>query len=549
MSENVTRKYGVADVPWNKSAEDSLNFAPRAASLSRFISNCDTPMTIGVQGGWGTGKTSLMRMVQENLDDHVIKVWINTWQYAQVYDKDNLPLWVIAGLVRGLERQISGLPKVAAKTKGLLGCLFQTFAETKLGVRIDFDEASKSEMDKLDGATIVERVQECFAKAVKTLTAESEVKRVVFFIDDLDRISPSIAVAILEAIKNFIDVPGCVFVLAIDFEVIVRGLQGRQGVEGREFFEKIIQVPFHLQHQSSGYDAYLVKHFAAIDGANESEFAARDLQSLFEPTTRMNPRAIKRAFNLYSLLKEIVDVPSDANARLLMLAMTCLQVSSIYWHVYRALTAVSSPELVLFLMRGDAKIPVSYRVSEQDQKQAQRVWEQRLAKIREAAMGSGRVVEDVDDDLRDIADFMIGTIDVDQDGKILDSERRSFYQVLDVSATTIEADVSVRRSIVSFADLRERGLVPKDGDPKLVFSVGKNQGKKVYMVFEGKQHRVAPSKQGGGWGERVSLRKLTAEYLGGLNYTPPNYADYWLLEGSNTSLSDLIATWREREQP
>ena len=68
--------------------------------------------------------------------------------------------------------------------------------------------------------------------------------RIVVFIDDLDRIKPAIAVEILETIKLFVDVPNCVFVLALDYGVVSRGLKDKFGIDeqelGRSFFDKII---------------------------------------------------------------------------------------------------------------------------------------------------------------------------------------------------------------------------------------------------------------------------------------------------------------------
>ena len=49
--------------------------------------------------------------------------------------------------------------------------------------------------------------------------------RLVVFIDDLDRCMPEKAIEVLEAIKLFLDVQGCIFVLGLDQEVIARGIE------------------------------------------------------------------------------------------------------------------------------------------------------------------------------------------------------------------------------------------------------------------------------------------------------------------------------------
>ena len=73
--------------------------------------------------------------------------------------------------------------------------------------------------------------------------------RVVFFVDDLDRIPPSDAVEILEALKNIFDIPHCIFVLAIDYDVVVKGLESKFGPkteenerEFRSFFVRLCKM-------------------------------------------------------------------------------------------------------------------------------------------------------------------------------------------------------------------------------------------------------------------------------------------------------------------
>lgn len=75
----------------------------------------------------------------------------------------------------------------------------------------------------------------------------------MFFIDDLDRINPENAVQILELLKNMFEVNNCIFVLAIDYDVVVKGLKAKFGSNTgdddrafRSFFDKIIQMPFSM---------------------------------------------------------------------------------------------------------------------------------------------------------------------------------------------------------------------------------------------------------------------------------------------------------------
>jgi formylglycine-generating enzyme required for sulfatase activity len=112
----------------------------------------------------------------------------------------------------------------------------------------------------------VESIYFEFEKHLKTYTTGKDSFRLLFLIDDLDRCLPEKAVEMLEAIKLFLDVPGCAFVLALDDEVVERGIIHRyrdylfQGnnqqndkkglahlpITGMEYLEKIIHLPFRL---------------------------------------------------------------------------------------------------------------------------------------------------------------------------------------------------------------------------------------------------------------------------------------------------------------
>ena len=85
---NVT---GFSDVP---ASQDSLGCETRFMKLAAFMESCTTPMTISIQGDWGSGKTSAMGIVKELLDkDKVISIDFNTWQYSQMTgDRLLLPL-------------------------------------------------------------------------------------------------------------------------------------------------------------------------------------------------------------------------------------------------------------------------------------------------------------------------------------------------------------------------------------------------------------------------------------------------------------------------
>lgn len=83
---------GIKDLPILTSKDETLGVLPYIDSLSEFILSCDTPMTISIQGDWGSGKTSVMNMIKEQIEDKVIPVWFNTWQFSQFQMHNELSL-------------------------------------------------------------------------------------------------------------------------------------------------------------------------------------------------------------------------------------------------------------------------------------------------------------------------------------------------------------------------------------------------------------------------------------------------------------------------
>ncbi len=80
-----------------------MNIQDYARALSEFIQQSETPMTIGIQGDWGIGKTSLMNMIKAYLEGASRKnygiVWFNTWHYSLFGQEEYLGIAVIKGLL------------------------------------------------------------------------------------------------------------------------------------------------------------------------------------------------------------------------------------------------------------------------------------------------------------------------------------------------------------------------------------------------------------------------------------------------------------------
>ena len=310
--KNTAPSLGHSDAPITSSDDDSLGLAPYANALADFVRQCETPMTVAIQGDWGTGKTSLMYMVQDALKltdgrkQNIETIWFQTWQYSQFGATELLSVSLLATLLRRIGGAAGLLDKGLTVLKRLAkpavnaGVRFARAGASELG-----DLQGSAKLDPIDFAANAEQLRADIAEVVRA-KREGGIDRLVVFVDDLDRVPPERAVEILETIKLFVDIEGCVFVLALDYAVVRRGLQkkfelGENDLGGRSFFDKIIQLPFSIPTARYETDRYIEDLFSRMNismGEEDSDLFA----DLARKSVSVNPRGIKRVFNSLQLL-------------------------------------------------------------------------------------------------------------------------------------------------------------------------------------------------------------------------------------------------------
>jgi hypothetical protein len=155
-------------------------------------------------------------------------------------------------------------------------------------------------------------LDEAFAKPFEELRKLPSLlrgRRIVVLIDDLDRCSPEKVVSLLEAINVVMDVPGFIFVLALDYDALVGAVTTRYPhVSGHEFIEKIVQLPFRVPPLVLESDDFLTELIPDWDHRKQAfPTAFGDLvKEIASLGLRANPRQIKRLVNSFLLLNRIV---------------------------------------------------------------------------------------------------------------------------------------------------------------------------------------------------------------------------------------------------
>ena len=124
-------KSSIIDVPRKHDQEDLFGIKVYQDALIRYIKLTDTPITIALQGEWGSGKTSLMNLLRWNLcdtdDAPYFPIWINTWQYSLMKSANQ----AIMSILEGIVNQIGALNPDEAKwaeSKKKIGGIFKKMA-------------------------------------------------------------------------------------------------------------------------------------------------------------------------------------------------------------------------------------------------------------------------------------------------------------------------------------------------------------------------------------------------------------------------------------
>lgn len=280
----------------NETTVDLLYYESIARTVTRLVNEkSDEPLTVGVHGDWGAGKSSVLMMVEEAFAkiDRVLCVRFNGWLFQGYEDaKAVLIETIVEELLqsRSVSNKITDQAKkvlrrvdwmkVARKAGGLALSLatgipnpdtLKDLYEAASGLVGKSTEAITANELKSVAEHAGEYLKEAepetapeqmhaFREEFEELLLRSDIDRLVVLVDDLDRCLPKTAIETLEAIRLFLFVPKAAFVIAADegmIEYAVRQhfpdlpVASGPATYARNYLEKLIQVPFRLP--SLGY--------------------------------------------------------------------------------------------------------------------------------------------------------------------------------------------------------------------------------------------------------------------------------------------------------
>ena len=270
---------------------DYLNFGYLVDLIVEITMNrALTPSTIGLYGDWGSGKSSLMKLAQDRIeelskskkkkDDDTPKtlcIEFNGWLFEGYEDTKTSLCGTILDTLAD-EKRFG--PEVAEKAKELIKKIdFKKLIGKGVKFGLDYlltggigaltDLTLSSILNSLkdkSGSIESKDIEEILARFkteektrteikkfrddFKQLLEDSKVENVVVFIDELDRCSPDTVLDVFEAMRLFLFVDGMSFIIGADERLIQYAIKtkykevpGNNLDIGKEYLEKVIQYP------------------------------------------------------------------------------------------------------------------------------------------------------------------------------------------------------------------------------------------------------------------------------------------------------------------
>lgn len=342
--------------------KDRLGIAKYIEGIAGFIDNCTTPMTIAIQGSWGSGKGNVMKILSNQLEKNYPdnQIWLNPRLLFQANSEDPLPILVGKMLIRQLSGAEGNVSKDSAVkvAKGVI--------ELLAGIIAPDSSAGQNLVEGLfkDGSAISpEKLVDAFSKLVEKRAGTSGGK-VIIFINELDKLAPAKAVELLEALRIYLDCEDCVFVAAIDYGFFQRGVRENPDIDLDEkqekaLFDEIFQMSFRVPVSSQQIRDYAngkLEHMG-IYGDDEEEL--NFYTALIQRSVGGEPKNMDRLFNSFLLLKNMDDKGLYENKvqRLMLFGLLCMQTR--FYAVYDQLKRIKNqvtPEILSELGSEKSKI-------------------------------------------------------------------------------------------------------------------------------------------------------------------------------------------------
>ena len=286
--------------------EDPLGFHELAESLAQLIvaSRRSTPFTLGIEAGWGMGKSTLMarlreRLARERETANVKTVEFNAWTADETGVLEGLVKTVLnemdANVLRRALRNKRLMSWVRVVVSVAAGWLKISSVVDQVWDRVAVDPRARNELRDL--------VEQAVTDWRKKQEGVPDDALLCVFVDDLDRCTPEGVLEVFEAMKLYMNVEGFVFVVGYDRDIVSDLVRQKksysEAIKAQDYLEKIIQISYRIPRSAPEQSDALLKW--CLEGSTTAaQFGDAERALVVERNAR-NPRRIKRFVNGFAL--------------------------------------------------------------------------------------------------------------------------------------------------------------------------------------------------------------------------------------------------------
>ena len=264
---------------------------------------------IAIYGPWGIGKSCLMKTIQSNLPENKFEtVWFDTWKYEK---DDNLPYSLLKFMTK--DKKTSKLKENGKNIQEIGYSILKSMAkgiDVNLGIinikpGEAIDEVQKLDEERVknikDNKCLWEKIDE-FEKEYSKMTFNN--KKLVVFLDDLDRCESENIINLISSIKLLLSVnKNIIFIIGIDKKAVTLALQNKYNNDfnkADEYLEKIFPINFSISNNIN------VENFedSIVKIMNISHEDSKKIVDFFDSIDFSNSRHIKKVLRKYISIKE-----------------------------------------------------------------------------------------------------------------------------------------------------------------------------------------------------------------------------------------------------
>ena len=313
-------------------ADDKLGLQPFAERLEKFLlverDFVEGSLVVSLGAPFGFGKTTFLRMWKADLEKRMAEsphtsrpILLNAWESD--YCGDPL-LAIVTGLIRALEPRAGDTDttavaklREAAKNVGWFAlALGNSLVASTTGIDAlaakEFTEGQQaaSKPEKPNFVALYEGRVEALAHLKRTLSEVFNGGKVpaIVMVDELDRCRPDYAISYLETINHVFDIPGLIFVLAVDYDHLANSARALFGPKlkfeeyYRKFVQRVINMPVpdksaQLSLARAYAEEYLVKEGKRRSLFSNQSYAAESVADLVG-AFRLTPRQVQEVFRI-----------------------------------------------------------------------------------------------------------------------------------------------------------------------------------------------------------------------------------------------------------